>query len=1046
MSLFFINRPIFAWVIAISIMLAGVIAIPHLPVSRYPNVQSPTVEIDASYPGASAQTLEDSVTQIIEQNMTGLDGLTYMASNSSDNGNTSVVLTFAVGVNPDTAQMQVQNRMQQATPLLPQIVQQQGVSVSKGTGDFQAVLAFVSDGRISLDDLSDYVATNVYEPLSRVPGVGTVSLFGSKHAMRIWLDPDRLHAYGLTPGDVTAAVQAQNAQVSIGQMGAIPSVPGQQLNATVTAMGRFSTAEQFRNIILRAGNGNGATLRLGDVARVAMGQASYGQISRYNGKLAVGLGVSLASGANALQMMNNVRAMMDVLKPRMPPGVRVETPYDVTPFVYVSIRGVIETLIEAIVLVFAVMYLFLQNFRATLIPSIAVPVVLLGTFAVMAATGMSINMLTLFGVVLAIGLLVDDAIVVVENVERLISEQGLSPREATIRSMRQITSVLIGIASVLSAVFVPMSFLQGSAGVIYRQFSVTIVAAMVLSVLVAIVLTPALCVTLLKPVSKEKYRSEGRFFRWFNSNFERSCLLHRKMVGYMLAKPLRFGLIYLVLVGAMIVLFLRLPTAFIPAEDQGFLVVAAKAPVGATRARVEKVMQQVEDIFLHQEKDATDGIFAISGADSQQNSSIAYVHLKDWSERRSERLGITALQDRIGDTLSKIKDAQVFVFEPPPIPDLGDSAGFDFYLQDNFGQGHTALMAAQTQVLAAAATSKLLTQVRPDGDDDTPQLHLDIDAQKAVSLGLSMSDVNDALSLAWGGRYIDDFIDQGRIKHVIIQGDAPFRMSPEDFGRWYLRNSNGQMVSVDSIANMHWDNGPPSLVRYNGVSAVEISGQAASGVSSGAAMKEVENLVAKLPPGFSADFTGLAYQERAAGAQTPLLYAMSVIVMFLWLAALYESWSIPAAVLVVMPLGIVGAVLATSLRGMERDVYFQVAVLTTVGLTSKNAILFVEFAKENIERGLSPVEAALRAMHDRLRPILMTSLAFGFGVLPLAVATGAGAGAQRAIGTGIFGGMLAGTFLGIFFIPLFFVVIQRLFHSVAETPPAGLVGDQVNAG
>jgi multidrug efflux pump len=1034
MSRFFIDRPIFAWVIALIIMLGGALAITRLPVSRYPNIAPTTVSINASYPGAAAKMVEDSVTQIIEQSLTGIDGLIYISSTSDNDGNVSIALTFQSGTNPDIAQVQVQNKLQQATPLLPQIVQLQGISVSKAGNSFLMVVGFVSeDGRMTASDIGDYLASNLIDPLNRVPGVGTVELFDAKYAMRIWLDPDKLKAYGLTPADVTNAVQAQNAQLSIGQLGGAPSVRGQQLNATITALGRLQTPEQFRNIVLR-GNAAGS-LRLGEVARVELGQADYTYSDRFNGKPASGVGINLATGANALATVRGVTALLDRIRPQLPAGLKAVVPFDETPYVRKSIEEVAKTLGEATLLVCLVMWLFLQDLRATLIPTIAVPVVLLGTFGVLALAGYTINMLTMFAVVLAIGLLVDDAIVVVENVERLMHEEGLTPVEATRRSMDQITGALIGIATVLSAVFVPMAFLQGSTGVIYRQFSITIVAAMILSVIIAIILTPALCATLLQPLEARSHRPDRGLFRWFNHGFDIGNRRYQRVVAHILGRTGRYLAIYLVLASIMGLLFFRLPTAFLPDEDQGFMITMVQTPVGATRGRTDRVLEQVKDYFLHQEKDAVTSIFTIAGwsfSGGGQNSGIGFVQLKDWSERKDPRLGVEALQARANDSLGQIADAVAFAFAPPPVFDLGNSAGFDFYLKDNNGQGHQALTAARNQFIDMASKDKLLTNVRPNGEEDAPQFRLDIDPQRAASFGLSMSDVNDALAVAWGGRYIDDFIDRGRVKHVIVQADAPFRMVPEDFKRWYVRNAQGNMVSVGSFANSHWEFGSPRLQRYNGVAAMDINGEAAPGVSSGEAMQEVETLVARLPAGFTAEFTGQSYQERAAGAQTPLLYALSLIVVFLCLAALYESWSIPAAILLAAPLGIIGAVLATALRGLERDVYFQVAMLTTIGLASKNAILIVEFAKENVENHMHVIDATLRAVRDRLRPILMTSLAFGIGVLPLALATGAGAGAQRAIGTGVFGGMLAGTFLGILFIPLFFVIVQRLFHSLKE--------------
>ena len=1002
MSRFFIDRPIFAWVIALIIMLFGIVAITRLPISRYPNIAPPMIFINAQYPGASAKTVEDSVTQIIEQNLTGIDNLIYLSSSSDNYGGIGIQLTFASGTNPDIAQVQVQNKLQQAVPLLPQVVQLQGISVNKASNGFLAVIAFVSDdGRMSASDLADYIATNVVEPMNRVSGVGSIELFDSKYAMRIWLDADKLKAYAMTPGDVIAAIQGQNAQLSVGQLGGAPSVRGQQFNATVTALGRLQTPEQFRRIVVR-GNAGGSILRLGDVARVELGQSDYGFVNNFSGKPASGFAVKLATGANALTTVRGVRALLDQLRPTFPPGVRAVVPFDETPYVRKSIEEVAKTLVEAIVLVFLVMLLFLQNLRATLIPTIAVPVVLLGTFGILSIAGLSINMLTMFAIVLAIGLLVDDAIVVVENVERLMQEQNLSPVEATRRSMDQITGALVGIATVLAAVFIPMAFLRGSTGVIYRQFSVTIVAAMGLSVLVAIVLTPALCATLLQPIPHDAAARRG-LFGWFNRRFASASGRYQTIVAHIIGRPLRYVLAYAALASLMGLLFARLPTAFVPNEDQGLLITMVQTPVGSTTERTQKVLAQVTDYFLGQEKDAVNSIFAIAGwsfGGISQNAGIAFADLKDWSVRNTAQLGVAAVQARANAALAGIKDAFVFVFAPPPIEGLGNSSGFDFFLKDTTGQGHRALVDARNQFLQLAAASKLVTNVRPAGLEDAPQFRLDLDPEKALSYGVSMTDVDDTLAVAWGGRYIDDFLDRGRVKHVIIQGDAPFRMVPEDFARWYVRNDRSAMVSIGSIATSHWEYGPPSLERYNGTAAVEINGEAAPGVSSGEAMREVEHMVAQLPPGYSAEFTGQSYEERAAGAQTPMLYTLSLIVVFLCLAALYESWSIPVAILLAAPLGIIGAVIATALLKMERDVYFQVAMLTTIGLASKNAILIVEFAKENVEAGQHIIEATLHAVRDRLRPILMTSFAFGFGVLPLGLATRAGAGAPRAPGCG----------------------------------------------
>ncbi|WP_182657340.1 multidrug efflux RND transporter permease subunit SmeE [Stenotrophomonas lacuserhaii] len=1035
MARFFIDRPIFAWVIAIIIMLAGALAVINLPVSMYPEVAPPAVEISATYPGASAKVVEDSVTQIIEQNMKGLDGLIYFSSNSSANGQATITLTFESGTNPDIAQVQVQNKLQLAMPLLPQEVQRQGINVAKSSSGFLQVIGFVSnDGSMDANDISDFVGSNVVDPLSRVPGVGNIQVFGGKYAMRIWLDPNKLHTYKLSVDEVTAAITAQNAQVAIGQLGGAPSVKGQQLNATINAQDRLQTPEQFRNILVRGGT-DGSELRLGDVARVELGAESYDFVTRYNGKPSTGIAITLATGANALDTANGVRTALEDMKATFPAGLESVVPYDTTPFVQVSIKGVIKTLIEAIVLVFVVMYLFLQNFRATLIPTIAVPVVLLGTFGILAALGFSINMLTMFAMVLAIGLLVDDAIVVVENVERIMAEEGLSPLEATRKSMDQITGALVGIGLVLSAVFVPMAFMSGATGVIYRQFSATIVSAMGLSVLVAIVLTPALCATMLKPLKKGEHHVahkgwSGRFFGGFNRGFDRSSEKYQRGVKGIIARPWRFMGIFAGLALVMGILFVRLPSSFLPNEDQGILMALVQTPVGATQERTLEAMAKLENHFLENESEAMESIFAVQGfsfAGMGQNAGMAFVKLKDWKDRDDEQ-SVGAITGRAMGALGQIKDAFIFAFPPPAMPELGIGSGYTFFLKDNTGQGHEALLNARNQLLGAAGQSKLLANVRPNGQEDTPQLRIDVDVEKANALGLNMASINNTLATAWGSSYIDDFIDRGRVKRVYVQSDADFRMNPDDFNVWSVKNSAGEMVPFSAFASKRWDFGSPRLERYNGVSAMEIQGEPASGVASGDAMNEIERIAGDLPPGYEIEWTALSYQERQAGSQTPLLYSLSLLIVFLCLAALYESWSVPTSVLLVAPLGILGAVLANTLMGLERDIYFQVAMLTTVGLTSKNAILIVEFAKENLEKGAGLIEATMHAVRDRLRPIIMTSLAFGLGVLPLAIASGAGSGAQRAIGTGVLGGMLAGTLLGVFFIPLFFVVVQKLFN------------------
>lgn len=1031
MARFFIDRPIFAWVIAIIIMLAGALAIFTLPISQYPTIAPPTISISASYPGASAGVVEDSVTQIIEQNMKGLDGLLYFSSTSEASGSASIALTFENGTDPDTAQVQVQNKLQSAMPLLPQEVQRQGVNVSKSSSGFLQVVGFVSeDGSMAKDDISDYVSANVVDALSRVPGVGNLQVFGGQYAMRIWLDPNKLDTYRITPGDIIAAVQAQNAQVAVGSLGGAPAVEGQQINATITAQDRLQTADQFRDIVLRS-DPDGSVLKLGDVARVEIGSENYAFITRYNGQPATGVAISLATGANALDVAAGIKTTLDELEPFFPAGLAVVTPFDSTPFVRVAIKGVVITLLEAIVLVFLVMYLFLQNFRATLIPTIAVPVVLLGTFGILAALGFSINMLTMFAMVLAIGLLVDDAIVVVENVERVMTEEGLSPVEATRKSMDQITGALVGIGLVLSAVFVPMAFMSGSTGIIYRQFSATIVAAMGLSVLVAIVLTPALCATMLKPVTKGEHGKTSGFFGWFNRTFDNGSAKYQRGVKGMLGRPKRFMAIFAAMVVVMGLLFVRLPGSFLPAEDQGVLFAQVLAPVGSTQERTMESMEKLEDHFLENEKDAVDSVFSVQGfsfGGSGQNNGMAFIKLKDWSERDAGDLHADAIAGRAMGALAQIQDAMVFAFLPPAMPELGSAAGFSFYLKDNAGQGHEALIAARNQFLGMAGQSELLANVRPNGQEDAPQLRLDIDTEKASALGLPIASINSTLAAAWGGRYIDDFIDRGRVKRVMLQADAPFRMVPEDFNQWSVRNNAGEMVPFSAFGTSRWEYGSPRLERYNGISAVQIQGEAAPGESSGDAMNAVEEMVGELPTGFGIEWTGLSYQEREAGSQTPLLYTLSLLLVFLCLAALYESWTIPTAVLMVAPLGILGTVLAASMRGMERDVYFQVAMLTTVGLTSKNAVLIVEFAKANLENGMDLITSTMSAVADRLRPILMTSLAFGMGVLPLAIASGAGSGAQRAIGTGVLGGMIVGALLGLFFIPLFFVVVEMVFN------------------
>ena len=1036
MARFFIDRPIFAWVIALLIMLAGVLAIKGLPIAQYPSIAPPTVVISAFYPGASAKTMEDTVTQVIEQRMTGLDHLRYISSTSDSFGNATITLTFNAEADPDIAQVQVQNKLQAATPLLPSEVQQQGVKVNKSSSGFLMVLGFVSaDGSMGKSDISDYVAANVQDPMSRVPGVGEITLFGAQYAMRIWLDPFKLTQYKLTSIDIVAAIREQNAQISAGQLGGAPSVAGQELNATVSAQSRLQTPEQFKQIIVKS-DSSGANVYLGDVARVELGAESYAVDSYYNGKPASGLAFKLATGANALDTAEGIKAKVNEMKEFFPQGLEVVYPYDTTPFVEQSIEGVVHTLIEAIVLVFLIMYLFLQNFRATLIPTIAVPVVLLGTFAVLSAAGFTINTLTMFAMVLAIGLLVDDAIVVVENVERVMSEEGLSPLEATRKSMDQITSALVGIGLTLSAVFVPMAFMSGSTGVIYRQFSITIVSAMALSVFVAIVLTPALCATMLKPVKKGHTHADTGFFGWFNRKFDAMTSRYESSVGSILKRSFRVMLIYVGLVIAVAWIFLRMPTAFLPDEDQGILFTQAILPTNSTQESTVKVLKDVSDYYLTEEKDLVNSVFTVAGfsfAGSGQNMGIAFVSLKDWSTREAPGEDVKSLAGRAMGRFMQIKEALVFAFVPPSVIELGTANGFDVYLKDLNGQGHGKLIEARNQLLGMAAQNPNLVGVRPNGQEDAPIYKINVNHAKLRALDIDINSVNSVLGTAWGGSYVNDFIDRGRVKKVYIQGEAKYRMQPGDLDSWYVRNNNGEMVPFSAFASGSWEFGSPQLQRFNGVPAVNIQGATAPGYSTGAAMDALEKMAEKLPLGYGLEWNGLSYEERLSGNQAPSLYALSILIVFLVLAALYESWSVPLSVVLVVPLGIIGALLAMSARGLPNDVFFQVGLLTTVGLATKNAILIVEFAKEYYEKGSGLIEATLHAVRVRLRPILMTSLAFGLGVVPLAISSGVGSGSQNAIGTAVLGGMMTSTFLGIFFVPLFFVVVERIF-SKREKP------------
>ena len=1030
MANFFIDRPIFAWVIAIIISLTGLLAINSLPVEQYPNLAPPTVRISASYPGASAQTLENTVTQIIEQNMTGLDGLLYMSSQSSSTGSATITLTFQAGINPNEAMQQVQNQLQGATRKLPQDVQQQGITVSKSGDNSLMTVAFVStDHSMTRQDIADYVASNLQDPISRIDGVGSVDAFGSQYAMRIWLDPNKLNSYNLTSQNVVNAIETQNNQIAVGQVGGTPSVNGQALNATMNAQAQLQTPEQFRDITLRV-NADGSYVTLGDVATVELGAENYDYLSRYNGMPASGMSIKLASGANELATDKLVKAKLGELEQYFPHGLKVEYAYETTPFVQASIKDVVKTLFEAIFLVFLVMYLFLQNFRATLIPTIAVPVVLLGTYAVLYAFGYSINTLTMFAMVLAIGLLVDDAIVVVENVERVMAEEGLSPREATRKSMAQIQSALVGIALVLSAVFVPMAFFGGTTGAIYRQFSITIVSAMVFSVLVALILTPALCSTLLKPIKQGQIHTKRGFFGWFNRVFDRSTRQYENGVARVVRNSGKTMLLYLLIIVGLALAFTRLPTSFLPLEDRGVFMTQIQLPVGSTQQQTLKVVEKVENYLLQDEKKNVVSVFSIIGSGpggNGQNVARMFVRLKHWDERTGPDDTSFAIIDRATTAFGKIKEARVFASSPPAISGLGNSAGFDMELEDHAGLGHAELMKARDTLLAAAAKEPLLTRVRHNGLDDSPQLQVNIDQRKAQALGVDIDDINSTLKTAWGSTYVNDFIDRGRVKKVYVQGAAPYRMLPDDIYRWYVNNSSGAMVPFSAFADSKWTYGSPRLERYNGNAALEIVGEAATGVSTGTAMDIMERLVSQLPNGIGLEWTGMSYQERLSGAQAPALYAISLLVVFLCLAALYESWSIPFSVMLVVPLGVLGAVCATWIRGLENDVYFQVGLLTIIGLSAKNAILIVEFANELHRSGKDLLEATLEACRLRLRPILMTSLAFIFGVLPMAISHGAGSGSQHAVGTGVLGGMFTATFLAIFFVPVFFILVRRRF-------------------
>ncbi len=1038
MSKFFINRPIFAWVVAIVVMLAGVLAIKGLPINQYPNVAPPAISISVTYPGASAQAVQDTVVQVIEQQLNGLDGLRYITSASESDGSMQIVVSFELGTDPDIAQVQVQYKINLATPMLPQEVQQQGIRVAKYQMNFMLVVGLVSeDGSMSSADLADYIATNLQDPISRTEGVGDFTLFGAPYAMRIWLDPAKLNAHQLTPSDVIAAVKSQNVQVSAGQLGGLPTINDKvQLQATVLGKTRMKTAEEFREIMLKV-KPNGAQVRLKDVADVQLGGQFTAISSKFDGKPSSALALRLTTGGIVLDAVKAVRAPIAKMEPNFPPGVKVVFPYDTSPVVQVSIDSVVHTLFEAIVLVFLVMLLFLQSIRATLVPTLAVPVVLLGTFGILLAAGFTINLLTMFAMVLAIGLLVDDAIVVVENVERLMHEEHLSPKEATIKSMGQISGALVGIGLVISAVFVPMAFMDGSTGVIYRQFAVTIAAAMTLSVLVALIFTPALCATILKaPVPGKK---PAAFFAWFNRVFNAGASGYAVGVEGILKRNKWFLLIYVLLLAALVALFARIPTAFLPEEDQGTMMVQVQLPPNASAARTEQVLQKVVNHLLENEKDTVNGVMSVNGfnfAGRGQNSGLLFVELKPFEQRKRPDQHLKALHGRTWGFVSQINDAMIVPIMPPAIIELGNATGFDFYLQDNGGVGHEVLMQARNQMLGMAAQTPQLAMVRPNGLSDEPQFQIEIDEEKARALGLNLADINSTMSIAWGSAYINDFIDRGRVKKVFLQGKAESRVGPDDFAKWYVRNDAGKMVPFSAFATGKWVYGPAKLERFNGVPAVQIVGGTAPGVSTGEAMAVVEGLAQQLPPGVDLVWSGLSYEEIKAGNQSAWIMALSMLMVFLCLAALYESWAIPFSVMLVVPLGILGAVLATLSRGLTNDVFFQIGMITTVGLAAKNAILIVEFARELHREGKPLMRAAVEAARLRLRPIIMTSMAFVLGVVPLAIATGASSGSQHSIGTSVVGGTLAGTFLAIFFVPLFFYVIGRITERFGKRTPA----------
>ncbi|MES2533045.1 MAG: efflux RND transporter permease subunit [Pseudomonadota bacterium] len=1030
MAKFFIERPIFAWVIALFILVMGGVAITQLPIAQYPPVAPPAIVINVAYPGASAKTLEDSVLSVIEREMNGATGLMYMEAVAQADGTGTLTVSFEPGTNADLAQVDVQNRLSRATPRLPQAVTQQGVRVDKSRSNFLLFTMLSSDDpAIDPVALGDYASRNVLPELQRVPGIGQAQLFGTERAMRIWVDPAKLRGFSLSSAEVTAAVRAQNAQVASGTIGDLPNVSGQGIAATVIVNGQLANVEQFGNIVLRA-NTDGSTVRLKDVARIELGGQTYATSARLNGKPAVGIGVQLSPSGNALDAAKAVRTTMEGLAKYFPPGVKWTIPYDSSNFIKISITQVAETLLEAVALVFVVMFLFLQNWRYTVIPTIVVPIALMGTFATLLALGFSINVLTMFGMVLVIGIVVDDAIVVVENVERIMSEEGLPPLEATRKAMKQISGAIIGVTVVLISVFVPLAFFAGSTGNIYRQFSAVMVASIAFSAFMALSLTPALCSTLLKPIPKGEHHEKKGFFGWFNRKFARTAKGYESLVARLLKRAARYLFIYAAIVGVLVFVYLRLPTSFLPSEDQGNIIVNVQLPPGATLERTTAVMEQVEAVVLKQpEVESMVGVLGFSFSGQGQNAGLAFVTLKPWDERKGAGMSADALSARLSGALFGIRDAFIFALSPPPIPELGNATGFTFRLQDRAGAGHEALINARNQMLGMASQSKVLTQVRPDGLEDAPQLQIDIDRDKANALGVSFDAINTALSTSLGSSYVNDFPNQGRLQRVVVQADAPARMQPDDLLQLNATNTQGQPVPLSAFASTRWVKGAQQTVRYNGYPAVRISGAPAAGFSTGAALAEMEKLATRLPAGFGYEWTGPSREEKLAGSQAMILYGFAILAVFLCLAALYESWSIPLAVILVVPLGVLGVVLATLLRSYSNDVYFQVGLITIIGLSAKNAILIIEFAKDLQAQGKGVIEAALSAAHLRFRPIVMTSLAFGLGVVPLVIASGAGSASQRAIGTGVLGGMITGTGLAVFFVPIFFVVVRGLFKG-----------------